>query len=311
MSLGGSDMKLQQLKYVIAVAETYSMNEAAKKMFVAQPSLSAAIKELENELGFQIFTRSNRGVKITREGTEFIAYAKHVMEQVDIIEKRFFETSQESKMFSVSGQHYAFAAKALIEYINENNFDSYDFSIRECKTAEVIEDVKNFRSEIGLLSINNFNKKVMLRFLKDNRLVFTPLVSSTPHVFISKGHPLANKKKLTMIEMEDYPYFCYQQKNTDSFYFSEEVLSRVQHKKRVKVDDRATIFNLLSGINGYTIASGMLSPELNGHNMVSIPLDVEEEMTIGYIKNQNANLTKHAREYIKKMESIVGGGNLE
>lgn len=296
-------MKLQQLKYVTAVAETQSMNEAAKKLFVAQPSLSASIRELEKELDFKIFNRSNRGVEITREGAEFIAYAKQVIEQVEILEKKFFENDSNSVMLSISGQHYAFAVKALIDYININNFETFDFSIRECKTAEVIEDVKNFRSEIGLLSTNNFNKRVMNRFFKENRLVFTPLFVSKPHVFMSSKHPLAGKKLIKMDQLEEYPYFCYQQKNTDSLYFSEEILSTVHHRKRVMVDDRATIFNLLSGIDGYTIASGLLCRELNGMDMVSVPLDVEEEVTIGYIKVINSELSPKAREYIKILEN--------
>lgn len=296
-------MKLQQLKYVTAVAETQSMNEAAKKLFVAQPSLSASIRELEKELDFKIFNRSNRGVEITREGAEFIAYAKQVIEQVEILEKKFFENDSNSVMLSISGQHYAFAVKALIDYININNFETFDFSIRECKTAEVIEDVKNFRSEIGLLSTNNFNKRVMDRFFKENRLVFTPLFVSKPHVFMSSKHPLAGKKLIKMDQLEEYPYFCYQQKNTDSLYFSEEILSTVHHRKRVMVDDRATIFNLLSGIDGYTIASGLLCRELNGMDMVSVPLDVEEEVTIGYIKVINSELSPKAREYIKILEN--------
>lgn len=296
-------MKLQQLKYVTAVAETQSMNEAAKKLFVAQPSLSASIRELEKELDFKIFNRSNRGVEITREGAEFIAYAKQVIEQVEILEKKFFENDSNSVMLSISGQHYAFAVKALIDYININNFETFDFSIRECKTAEVIEDVKNFRSEIGLLSTNNFNKRVMNRFFKENRLVFTPLFVSKPHVFMSSKHPLAGKKLIKMDQLEEYPYFCYQQKNTDSLYFSEEILSTVHHRKRVMVDDRATIFNLLSGIDGYTIASGLLCRELNGMDMVSVPLDVEEEVTIGYIKVINSELSPNAREYIKILEN--------
>ena len=296
-------MKLQQLKYVTAVAETQSMNEAAKKLFVAQPSLSASIRELEKELDFKIFNRSNRGVEITREGAEFIAYAKQVIEQVEILEKKFFENDSNSVMLSISGQHYAFAVKALIDYININYFETFDFSIRECKTAEVIEDVKNFRSEIGLLSTNNFNKRVMNRFFKENRLVFTPLFVSKPHVFMSSKHPLAGKKLIKMDQLEEYPYFCYQQKNTDSLYFSEEILSTVHHRKRVMVDDRATIFNLLSGIDGYTIASGLLCRELNGMDMVSVPLDVEEEVTIGYIKVINSELSPKAREYIKILEN--------
>lgn len=298
-------MKLQQLKYVIAIADTRSMNEAAKQLFIAQPSLSGAVKEIEKELGFEIFNRTNRGVEITKEGAEFIAYAKQVMEQVDNLERRFFTTETEASILSVSEQHYAFAVAAMIDYIKEQDMDAYDFSMRECQTSEVIDDVKNLRSEIGLLSTNNFNSKVMLRFLKDNRMDFIPLFESEPCVFLPKEHPLAGKKSLKLEDLTDYPYLCYQQKSTDSLYFSEEIMSKVDHKKRIVVNDRATIFNMLAGLNGYTIGTGMTCTRLNGRAIISLPLEVDEKITIGYIKLKNTVLSTQANDYIEKLYKTV------
>lgn len=298
-------MKLQQLKYVITIADTRSMNEAAKQLFIAQPSLSGAVKEIEKELGFEIFVRTNRGVEITKEGAEFIAYAKQVMEQVDNLERRFFNTETEASILSVSEQHYAFAVAAMIDYINEQNMDAYDFSMRECQTSEVIEDVKNLRSEIGLLSTNNFNSKVMMRFLKDNRMDFIPLFESEPCVFLPKNHPLAGERSLKLEDLAEYPYLCYQQKSTDSLYFSEEIMSKIDHKKRIVVNDRATIFNMLSGLNGYTIGTGMTCTRLNGKTIISLPLDEDEKITIGYIKLKNTVLSKQANDYIEKLYKTV------
>lgn len=298
-------MKLQQLKYVITIADTRSMNEAAKQLFIAQPSLSGAVKEIEKELGFEIFVRTNRGVEITKEGAEFIAYAKQVMEQVDNLERRFFTTETEASILSVSEQHYAFAVAAMIDYINEQDMDSYDFSMRECQTSEVIDDVKNLRSEIGLLSTNNFNSKVMMRFLKDNRMDFIPLFDSEPCVFLPKNHPLAGEKSLKLADLADYPYLCYQQKSTDSLYFSEEIMSKIDHKKRIVVNDRATIFNMLVGLNGYTIGTGMTCTRLNGKAIISLPLEEDEKITIGYIKLKNTVLSKQANDYIEKLYKTV------
>lgn len=298
-------MKLQQLKYVITIADTRSMNEAAKQLFIAQPSLSGAVKEIEKELGFEIFVRTNRGVEITKEGAEFIAYAKQVMEQVDNLERRFFTTETEASILSVSEQHYAFAVAAMIDYINEQDMDSYDFSMRECQTSEVIDDVKNLRSEIGLLSTNNFNSKVMMRFLKDNRMDFIPLFDSEPCVFLPKNHPLAGEKSLKLADLADYPYLCYQQKSTDSLYFSEEIMSKIDHKKRIIVNDRATIFNMLVGLNGYTIGTGMTCTRLNGKAIISLPLEEDEKITIGYIKLKNTVLSKQANDYIEKLYKTV------
>lgn len=281
------------------------MNEAAKQLFVAQPSLSSAIKEIEKELGFEIFNRTNKGVELTKAGSEFIAYAKQVMEQVDNLERRFFATESEASILSVSEQHYAFAVAAMIDFINEQDMEAYDFSMRECQTSEVVDDVKNLRSEIGLLSTNNFNSKVIMRYLKDNRMEFIPLFTSEPCVFLSEDHPLAKRKSLKLEDLADYPYLCYQQKSADSLYFSEEIMSSIDYKKRIVVNDRATIFNMIEGINGYTIGTGMTCKKLNGKAITSIPLEIDEIITIGYIKLKNTVLSKQANDYIEKLYSTV------
>lgn len=281
------------------------MNEAAKQLFVAQPSLSGAIKEIEKELGFEIFNRTNKGVELTKAGSEFIAYAKQVMEQVDNLERRFFATESEASILSVSEQHYAFAVAAMIDFINEQEMDAYDFSMRECQTSEVVDDVKNLRSEIGLLSTNNFNSKVIMRYLKDNRMEFIPLFTSEPCVFLSEKHPLAQKKSLRLEDLADYPYLCYQQKSADSLYFSEEIMSSIDYRKKIVVNDRATIFNMIEGINGYTIGTGMTCKALNGKAITSVPLEIDEIITIGYIKLKNAVLSKQANDYIEKLYNTV------
>ena len=302
-------MKLQQLKYVIAVADAGSINEAAKQMFVAQPSLSSAIKELEEELGFDIFKRSSKGVSLSREGSEFVSYAKQVMEQVSNLERRFLQDEQETNFLSVSAQHYAFAIEALIGFINEEAPERYDYSIRECRTSEVVDDVKTFRSEIGILMTNNFNEKVMMRYFKDNHIEFIPLTTSKPHVFLSKSHPLAGKEMITMQELEEYPYLCYQQNGNDSVYFSEEIMSNITHYQKIYVDDRASIFNLMRGVNGYTLGSKFNCSQMNGEDIITVPLESDEDMTLGYIKLVHSALSVQAGAYIEQLKKAIAREN--
>lgn len=298
-------MKLQQLKYVIAVADAGSINEAAKKMFVAQPSLSSAIKELEEELDFDIFNRSSKGVTLSREGSEFVSYAKQVMEQVANLERRFLQDEQETSFLSISEQHYAFAIEALVDFIKSDAPGRYDYSIRECRTSEVVDDVKTFKSEIGILMTTNFNRKVMMRYFKDNHIEFIPLTVSKPHVFLANSHPLAGRAMLTVSDLEDYPYLCYQQNVNDSIYFSEEIMSDINPAQKIFVDDRATIFNLMRGVNGYTLGSQFNCRSMNGSDIITIPLDSDEEMTLGYIKLEHSALSVQANAYIERLKEVL------
>lgn len=280
-------MTLQQLKYAIETADKGSMSEAAKSLFVAQPSLSNAIKELENEIHMTIFIRSNKGIIISPEGKEFLGYARQIIEQSNLLEERYISEKKKKTKFSVSTQHYSFAVNAFVDLIKECGSDKYKFTIRETKTYEIIEDVKNFQSQIGILYMNDYNEKVISKLLKENELEFEPLCVAKPHIFVSSQNPLSKKKKVSLTDLEDYPYLSFEQGENNAFYFSEEILSTIPHKKWIEVSDRATLFNLLIGLNGYTISSGIISKELNGENIISVPLDVKDSIKIGFITNKN------------------------
>ena len=251
-------MTLQQLKYVIEVADRGSMSEAAKNLFISQPSLSNSIKELENEIHVNIFIRSNKGITISEEGREFLGYARQVIEQNSLLEERYLSQRNIRKKFCVSTQHYSFAVNAFVDLIKEYGGREYDFTLRETKTYEIIDDVKNMRSEIGIIYINDFNEKVMRKLINENNLKFELLFEAYPHVFVSSKNPLSKKERIYLEDLEDYPYLSFEQGNYNSFYFSEEILSTIEHKKSIKVSDRATLFNLLIGLNGYTICSGVI-----------------------------------------------------
>lgn len=298
-------MTLQQLKYAIEVARCSSITKAAGHLFISQPSLSNAIMELENEIGITIFNRTNKGITISNEGTEFLGYAKQVIEQAELLENRYSNKKQVKQNFSVSTQHYAFAVSAFVNLIKAYNLDEYEFSLRETRTYEIIEDVKNLRSEIGILYLNEFNSKVINKFLRENDLIFTELFKANPHIFISSENPLANKKYVTLKDLETYPYLSFEQGEYNSFYFSEEIQSTVTHKKSITVSDRATLFNLLIGLNGYTISTGVISHDLNGNNIISIPLKLQEEIAIGYVIRENISLSKIALDYVELLKKTL------
>lgn len=291
-------MRIQQLHYVIKIVETGSMNEASKQLFITQPSLSNAVRDLEREMGIEIFIRNPKGITLTKDGVEFLSYARQVVEQTALLEERYKSKSANRELFSVSAQHYAFVVNAFVSLLKGADMSRYELFLRETRTYEIIEDVKNFRSEIGVLFLNSYNRDVLTKMFDDNRLTYTSLFKAHPHIFVSKSNPLASKSKVTLADLEDFPYLSYDQGIHNSFYYSEEILSQIPHKKSIVVSDRATLFNLLIGLDGYTIATGILNSNLNGDNIVSIPLEVDDEIDIVYLKHEKANLSKMGEKFI-------------
>ena len=292
-------MTLKQLRYAVTVAETGNITEAAKKLFIAQPSLTAAIAELEKEYNIKIFSRNKRGIEVTPDGEEFLGYARQVLEQSNLIDERYLKVADQKLKFYVSSQHYSFAVEAFVKLLKQTGKDKYEFHMRETQTYEIIEDVAKLRSDIGVIYLNKFNETVILKTLKDNDLRFGPLFTAKPHVFVGKDSPLAKKKRIALDDLKPYPRLSYEQGSHNSFYFSEEILSTVDCDKELVVCDRATLFNFLIGMNGYTICSGVISNELNGTNIIAIPLDVDDYMEIGYIVRNFTPVSQLTEEYIK------------
>ncbi len=294
-------MTLTQLKYVVTVAEAGSMNEAARILFISQPSLSASIKELEDEIGIVIFKRTNRGISVSEAGEEFIGYARQMVEQYQLIEARYIYRETVKKKFSVSMQHYTFAVSAFIELVKQFGMDEYEFAVRETKTYDVIEDVKNCRSEMGILYINDFNRKVLFKLFQEFGLEFHEIMKCHIYVYMAKSHPLAKKKELTLEELEDYPCLSFEQGNNNSFYFAEEVLSTFAYKRLIKANDRATLLNLMVGLNGYTLCSGIICEDLNGADYCAVKLASDEEMTIGYLVRKGMRISALGEKYLEEI----------
>lgn len=298
-------MTLQQLKYIVTVAETRNITEAAKQLFISQPSLTNAIRELEKEMQVTIFNRTNKGVIISNEGETFLSYARQVLEQVGLLEEKFLNVKEQRPHFSVSCQHYSFAVNAFVDVIQEFDANQYDFTLRETQTYEIIEDVSRLKSEIGILYVSSKNEEIIMKLIKQNDLKFEELFTAKPHVFISSKHPLADKRAITLGDLEEYPYLSFEQGEYNSFYFAEEILSTLDHKKNIKVRDRATLFNLVIGLNGYTVSSGVISKELNGENIIARPLLVDEYMKIGTITQKNMFFSRYGVAYMEALKKHI------
>jgi len=296
---------LQQLRYMVTIAEKGNISKAAQELFVSQPSLTNSIKELENELGFTVFERTNKGVIVSANGSDFLGYARQVLQQYSLLEERFLKQSGTSPRFSVSTQHYPFAVKAFVEVIKQFDAAHYDFMLRETKTYEIIDDVNKMKSEIGILYKSRANETIIDKLLKQYSLSFEALFTLSPRVFISSMHPLAGREALSLDELSDYPYLSFDQGEHNSFYYSEEILSEYIRPKNIKISDRATLSNLLIGLDGYTVGTGIVNEELNGKNIISKPLISDEEIKIGIITRNNVRLSVYAKTYTEILRSLI------
>ena len=294
-------MTLQQLKYALTIADCGSMNEAAKQLFISQPSLSETMKELETEIGLDIFLRSNRGIVITPEGEEFLGYARQVTEQFGLLQSKYIDKKVKEK-FSVSTQHYTFAVKAFVETVKQIGMEQYEFAVHETTTISVIENVKNFRSEIGVLYENDFNEKVLNKMFKENGLEFVELFSCDTFVYLWSGHPLAKQDVIAMEELDEYPCLSFDQGRNNSLYLAEEMKSTYEYKRLIKANDRATLLNLMIGLNAYTLCSGIICEDLNGDDYKAVPLKETEKMRIGYIKRKGAKVSHIGELYSEELK---------
>ena len=303
-------MTLQQLHYVITITEMGSFNKASEVLYIAQPSLTGAVRELEKELGILIFHRTRRGVTLTNDGLEFINHARQLYQQYEIMLDKYGKGGTLKKKFGISTQHYSFAVKSFVEMVKEYNTSEYEFAIRETKTREVIEDVITSKSELGILYLSDFNCKIIEKLLRSNNLEFHELITCKPYVYLWKGHPLSKRKAIRFEQLFAYPCLSFEQGDTGSFYFAEEIFSTNEYPRTIKANDRATMLNLMIGLNGYTLCSGIICEELNGTDYIAVPLADEEDsgsnnMRIGYIKKKEIVLSAMAERYIQEIDRYL------
>lgn len=298
-------MTLQQLKYAVKVAEKLSINEAAKELYISQPSLSNAIISLEKELQLTIFLRTNRGVTVTNKGREFLGYAQQVLMQTQLLESKFVKSGSSKQRFCVSSQHYLFVANAFVELVREYGLDEYEFSLYETTTHEVIENVRTLFSEMGIIYLSNYNESVLRKILSESDLIFTELYRATPHVFLFKEHPLASRKIIELDELDEYPRIAFNQGQYSTFYFSEEILSQRAVKKSIYVSDRAAVVNFIIGLNGYCISSGIFPKYLHGDDIIAVPLNADEKIEIGTIVHKDTSLSELGEKFYEALKNYI------
>ena len=306
MARPSSGVTLQQLHYFIEVAGEGSITAAAETLFVAQPTMSAAMKDLETRVGRALLVRSARGVTLTTDGAEFLGYARQVVEQVALLEQRYLGRPPSRRLLGVSTQHYSFAVDAFVRMVKATEGAEYEFSLRETRTWDIIEDVRTLRSELGVLYRNDFNRNVIDKLLRDSGLAFHPLFLAEPHIFVSRRNPLAGRHRATLADLADLPRLTFDQGANNSFYFAEEILSTLSSRREIRVADRATIFNLMIGLDGYTISTGIISDDLDPE-IVAVPLDVDERIEIGWIGRSATPLTEQAQRYLVEVRAVVAG----
>ncbi len=298
-------MTLQQLRYLIEIAACGSISQAAHNLYTSQSSLSVAVKDVEAEMGVTIFERSNRGITTTREGMEFLGYARQVVEQADLMEQRYSRAAEPIEQhLSVSSQHYTFCVESFLEFVDEYEGSGYTFTLRECRTAEIIEDVRDFRSDVGILFRSSFNEQVIGRAIDDANCSFNKLFTARPHIFVNAGHPLASAKLVSLDDLASWPRYTFEQGNANSFYYSEEPFAELPASKRVIVSDRGTLSNLLTHHMGYIVSTGVMSSEMNT-GVVAVPIDTKEIMTVGYIVHNERQLSSLALRYIEKLQLFI------
>lgn len=298
-------MKLNQLRYLIQIVRSGSINRAAQALYISQPTLSKTVEDLEAEMGIVIFTRTSRGVTLTEDGMRFLSYARQVVEQADVLESLYKGGTSQRRVFAISSQHYAFVVNAFVNLVREYGKERYEFSLREGRTHDIVEDVRLARSELGVIYLSSFNADVITRILGNADLAFTELFTAHPHVFVSRRNPLSKRASITLDELRAYPRLSYEQGVENSFYFAEEMHITEDSPKAIVVSDRATLFNLLIGLDGYTISSGILSSDLNGTDIVAVPLESDEIMRIGYISPEGRPLSPMAKRYLEHLDAYM------
>lgn len=304
-------MTLMQLRYIITISETGSLNKAADLLYVSQPSLTSSVKELEKELGITIFNRSGRGATLTNDGAEFLLYAKQIYSQYETVMEKYAKGGTYKKKFGVSTQHYSFAVKAFVDMAKSFDMSKYEFAIRETKTKEVISDVSTLKSEIGVLYLCEFNRKPMMKLLGSANLEFHHLIDCEAYVYLWKNHPLAGESSISFSQLDGYPCLSFEQGDNSSFYLAEEILSTNEYSQTIKANDRATMLNLMVGLNGYTLCSGIICEELNGSDFVAVPFRDDEQnqnsaMEIGYVVRKNTTLSKMGELYVASIKKYLG-----
>ena len=299
-------MTIQQMLYALTIEEYGSMNKAAEKLYIVQPTLTSAIQELENEIGITIFMRTNKGVIVTPEGAEFLDDIRGFYRQYDIVMQKYKDEGSYKRKFGVSTQHYTFAVRAFVDMAKEYDMNQFDFALRETTTQNIVKDVSTLKSEIGILYISEHNKKAMNKLFNEHAVEFHSLIKCRAFVYLWHEHPLAKLDSIGFEDLKNYPCLYFEQ-GENSEYLAEEILSENIYPQTIRVTDRSTMLNLVKAMNGYTLCSGIIWGDYNGDGYIVVPYREDEEnpnsiMEIGYITKKNAVMSKIGQKYLEEID---------
>ena len=295
-------MNIQQCRYVITIAKAGSFSEAAKQLFVTQPSLSTAMKDLETELGAQLFIRSKSGVSLTEEGTDFLVYANRILDQVDLLEHRY--RTNFKKDFTITTQRYDFLSQPFLKVIESFKEDYQNFHLVETTTQKNLESVRDFKSELGILYIDETNRRVLERYLQQEELQFEALGEFTTRIFLRKNHPLANKTSIKRADLLAYPQVRFSQENQTAPDFNEDPIEADDSQPVIFTNDRGTLMNLLCESDAYASGLGIVNGFVSQH-IVLKPLENSTTHTLGIITNKKRKLTAIGKAFIDEVKQTL------
>lgn len=300
--MAGDHVTIQQLKYIVSVVENGTITEAAKKLYISQPSLSNAIKDIEEEVGITIFIRSRAGIVVTPEGMEFVGYARQVLRQMELLEDKYISHTPGKIRFGVSSPQYVFSTNAFVDIVEEFGKERFEFILHETTVHQILDDVKNQFSDLGIIYVSRENEQAMRKTLEENKLSFYELFTVKPQVFVRASHPLAEQSCVQLEELQRYPRINFMQGKEDHAHFSDELYGDLSNDKSIRITDTGSLVNLLLGTDAYTISNGFFPRYLQGTKIVGIPLAEDEVMSIGYILSEKQELSELGRVYIDKLK---------
>ena len=293
-------MNIQQLRYVVAIANSGTFREAAEKMYVSQPSLSIAVRDLEKELGFKIFHRTSSGTFLTRRGMEFYEKAQELVKGFDIFQNHYTNLVEEKAEFSIASQHYDFLPPLITAFARCYPKDK-NFRIFESTTVQILDEVAQGHSEIGIIYLNNQNTKGMMQRIDKLGLEVVDLIPFQTHIYLRADHPLAGKEELTMEDLADLPTVRFTQEKDEYLYYSENFVDTSASSQMFNVTDRATLNGILERTDAYATGSGFLdSNSVNGITVIRLQDNLENRMV--YVKREEVELSPIGAAFVAVME---------
>ena len=293
-------MNIQQLRYVVAIANSGTFREAAEKMYVSQPSLSISVRDLEKELGFKIFRRTSSGTFLTRRGMEFYEKAQELVKGFDVFQNQYANPEEERDEFSIASQHYDFLPPTITAF-SERYPDYKNFRIFESTTVQILDEVAQGHSEIGIIYLNNQNQKGIMQRVEKLGLEVIELIPFQTHIYLREGHPLAKKKELVMEDLADLPTVRFTQEKDEYLYYSENFVDTSNSSQMFNVTDRATLNGILERTNAYATGSGFLDNDsVNG--ITVIPLNDNLNNRMVYVKREEVDLSQAGTLFVEVMQ---------